>query len=383
MLIVIAIIAVLAGLLLPAIQMAREAARRASCSNNLKNLTLAIQQFDQAKGQYPASRTFWNNPNYKALSIYPPSLTSSTKAIPATLTWVHEIMPYIDQLATRARIENQDATVFNQHAPQNTKEGLMFGVPIWAIDGGSGKLGIVFCPSDETDDSLSANTDLNGAQLKYSQLSYGINAGVPDNLSMTTPAYGPDWPANGVIENKMRGTAELPPPVGNNLRLFKTTMADVVNGDGATNTLILADNGDLEEWNYAPTEYHVGIVWDDYNWSGTAPQLKYTGPQLLNKYPAGLSPPNTKPDTLLNIYSASSANVLAFARPLSNHPGGFMAAFCDGRTRFISETVAYDVYAKLMTSSGKKYAVAGMAPNAPAYSNLRQMLSVPLKDGDY
>jgi type II secretory pathway pseudopilin PulG len=382
MLVVIAIIAVLAGLLLPAIQMAREAARRASCSNNLKNLTLGVQQFDQAKGQYPASRTFWNNPAYKALPIYPPSLSTS-KAIPATLTWVHEIMPYIEQQATRARIENQNASVINQKS-SNQSEGVAFGVPVWAVDGGSGKLGIVFCPSDETDDSRSPiNTDLNGAPLKYSQLSYGINTGVPDNLNFTaqTAAYGLDWPANGVIENKMRGTSEnaMVPA----LKIFKTTMADVVNGDGATNTLLFADNGDLEEWNYAPTEYHVGIVWDDYNWSGTPPQLKYTGPQLVNKYPAGLNPPNTKPGTLLSIYNASSANVLAFARPFSNHPGGFMAAFCDGRTKFISETVAYDVYAKLMASSGKKYAVAGMAPNAPAYSNLRQMLSVPLTDGDY
>src|SRR5438128_1859621 len=64
MLVVISIIAVLAALLLPYVNMAREAGRRASCSNNLRNLGLAAQQFDSAKGYYPASRTFLNDPTY-------------------------------------------------------------------------------------------------------------------------------------------------------------------------------------------------------------------------------------------------------------------------------------------------------------------------------
>src|SRR5439155_19246117 len=65
MLVVISIIAVLAALLLPAVNMAREAGRRASCSNSMRNLALAAQQFDSAKGYYPASRQFWNDAYYK------------------------------------------------------------------------------------------------------------------------------------------------------------------------------------------------------------------------------------------------------------------------------------------------------------------------------
>src|SRR4051812_50171837 len=95
MLIVIAIIAVLAGLLLPAINGARNAARQASCSNNLRQLALAIQQFDQAKSQLPASRTFWTKPSYLTTSGASgvPANWNATGAQYKTLSWVHEILP--------------------------------------------------------------------------------------------------------------------------------------------------------------------------------------------------------------------------------------------------------------------------------------------------
>src|SRR5262249_23377630 len=143
------------------------------------------RQFDDAKNQYPASRTFWSNPAYASK---PASFTSSS-AYPYILTWVHEIMPYIEKQDVRTLIE----TNFRSASP----------AAISTIS--YGKLGIVLCPSDDTAD----NGQPAGPQ--YAQLSYGLNTGVPDYLAMTNPLNGLDWPANGVIECKLKGSTTTAP----------------------------------------------------------------------------------------------------------------------------------------------------------------------------
>jgi prepilin-type N-terminal cleavage/methylation domain-containing protein len=351
MLIVIAIISVLAALLLPAVNMAREMARKASCSNNLKNLALAAIQFDSAKGKLPASRTYWEDPKYIATGYHPQVCGNTSPPAEKMLTWVHEIMPYIERQDMRAVVET----------------ALMNNQPLYGIQG---KLNIVLCPSDETDDNVSSVT----GSGTYSQLSYGCNSGAPDDIGITTATVGLDWPQNGVFDNRLKGKRSDGAPLASaperNLKIYTTTLGDVTNGDGASNTVMFGENSNLEEWNFAPSEFNVGIVWDNRQnqWGTQNGAPAYSGYVVLNKYPNNLVPPDTKPGLLANIYGLPNSpnldlnpSVLSFARPLSEHPTGFMMAFCDGRTKFVSEAIDYKTYCRLMTSKGRDYLTPGVA----------------------
>lgn len=348
MLVVIAIIAVLAALLLPAIQAAREAARRAQCSNSLRNLSLAMTEFDSAKGYLPASRMFWqNSPNRPANWNTSLSGTGVNSAPAQTMTWVHQIMPHIDQ------------TPMFEALQRALKSNL-------SVQDVAGKLNIVLCPSDETDDVNSSNANNQQLMLPYSQISYGVNCGVPDNISLPNPIAGFDWKQNGVFNNRLKG-------LNDSHQIFQTTLGDIT--DGATNTIMITENSDLEEWNYAPTEFHVGVVWDDSTANGVN--------QQLNKYLSG----NSKPDTLANMYTLQSPNpqnLVPYGRPLSNHPNGFMVAFCGNNVKFVSENINYATYAKLMTHNGKNYLQAGYprgGSNPPA--NILSVQIQPVTDDQF
>ena len=87
LLVVIAIIGVLVSLLLPAVQSARESARRTQCNNNLKQIGLAIHNFEGSYGTFPAAATRVEIDTY----MHGP-------------TWWVYILPYMDQSAVYAQI---------------------------------------------------------------------------------------------------------------------------------------------------------------------------------------------------------------------------------------------------------------------------------------
>ena len=103
LLVVIAIIAVLIALLLPAVQQAREAARRTQCRNNLKQLGLAMHNYHDAHGCFPIG-DMGRNPGFPAESYNLPG------------TWLPSLLPFVDEVAIYNAINFDMSYCFPQNS---------------------------------------------------------------------------------------------------------------------------------------------------------------------------------------------------------------------------------------------------------------------------
>ena len=93
LLVVIAIIGILVALLLPAIQAAREAARRSQCSNNLRQIALGIVNYETANQEYPPGCEVYQNPTTGSPKYSPAPYNAF---IDMTRTWSIAILPYLE-----------------------------------------------------------------------------------------------------------------------------------------------------------------------------------------------------------------------------------------------------------------------------------------------
>lgn len=143
LLVVIAIIGIMVGLLLPAVQAAREAARRMSCTNNMKQMILAVHNYESATKRLPPS---WTRPAKTGDGW-------STQA---------RILPYIENVALASAIDF--AAGYGQ--ARITVDGERIKVSSFRVP-------VYLCPSDVLD---APRTDDNGDPYHY-PLSYGYNAG--------------------------------------------------------------------------------------------------------------------------------------------------------------------------------------------------------------
>ena len=150
LLVVIAIIAVLIALLLPAVQQAREAARRSQCKNNMKQLGLALHNYHDTFGTLPpgAIQVFETNAQNEA-------------------TWVSMILPYIDQ-----------ANLYNR-ANFSSCFGCVAGIGNPSYEIVSPAIPGMSCPSDPNSGQLASSL--------YRRGSYAANSGIGAIRSLTTP----------------------------------------------------------------------------------------------------------------------------------------------------------------------------------------------------
>jgi len=141
LLVVIAIIGILIALLLPAVQAAREAARRMQCNNNLKQIGLAMQNFYSAKKHFPTNGADVGNYTYSF-----PTQDRFERA-----SWLYQILPFIEETALAQVVPSSNPATFGQG---------VVNVPIAAYQ----------CPS-RSDRSVSKPT---GTGMVYGVCDYAI-----------------------------------------------------------------------------------------------------------------------------------------------------------------------------------------------------------------
>jgi prepilin-type N-terminal cleavage/methylation domain-containing protein/prepilin-type processing-associated H-X9-DG protein len=313
LLVVIAIIAVLIGLLVPAVQKVREAANRMACTNNLKQLGLALHNYHEAYGRFPPGRRSLGSLQGSANNL----VTNPPDPIILNLHGLVLLLPYIEQDSLYQR--------FNQKAAAGNFLSSLLGYQIGraqlaspdAIASGNAALSaniipMLLCPSDPGPRTIDPQArtgfyspDLGRTGIQAAKTSY-------DFISM----------ANGIgAFNRWSTTSQGTRYIfGEN---STTRVSDIT--DGTSNTLAMGEqtlanfNGMTSSWAYAGwTSIGIDPVG---SWNTTFPA------QGLNIWVYSTNP-------------AVRGRRASWYNAASLHPGGVNFLYADGSVRFLSETTS-------------------------------------------
>jgi prepilin-type N-terminal cleavage/methylation domain-containing protein len=292
LLVVIAIIAILISLLLPAVQQAREAARRTQCKNNLKQLGLAAHNYHDVYNVFPHQSV----PTMGGNNVW---------------GWGASVLPYVEQTSLYDILQPGDGGKSQIHGSLPPANTLYNGQRLLQQP-----LSVYLCPSCTggplnqfyaRDPSRSNNQSGRGSASATSDWYYAKS-----NYACNQNVFGKsiDWQTPG------------PEPVG----IAKVT-------DGTSNTLMIGERAlRFDKQNRAtgaviwgkPANNNDGATNFHANWPINTPDHPDSSDFSAGTYPSAIA-------------AANNCRTLAAS---SNHTGGAHFALCDGSVRFISENIA-------------------------------------------
>ena len=290
LLVVIAIIGVLVALLLPAVQAAREAARRIQCGNHLKQLALANHNYHDTFGTLPISISPWSEGSR-------PTPQRNGKG------WIVSILPQIEQSPLYAKFEIYlNGDMFSGGA-------INTNVPA-CRDLMKTKLKTIVCPSDPDGGKLSTScAQWSGIEVTTTNYKGVMGDHKMGNSSSVHPSPTPDCHSttncNGLF---YRNNYQEPQKLA-------------IITDGTSNTFLLGE--DVMRFNIHSAAFYSN-----------------------GDYASCHGPPNFMPKPP---DAANWPNAMTFR---SMHPGGVQFAFADGAVRFVPQQVDYTVYRGLATKAG-------------------------------
>lgn len=318
LLVVIAIIGILVGLLLPAVQSARAAARRVSCSNNIRQMTLACINFESGFMRFPSGAG---------------TLNLSTGLV-ATVggSWLGSILPQMELQNVADQMIGTDTGIQTNQALIEDCHNFTVVNPVRGF----------YCPSATQEDEQ-ANDPLRGGNCSHYVGCAGPSA---NSSSHSYPVFDPGPPSGGPI-----GVIGLFSPVFKNnsgLAIFETKSARRYKDirDGSSNTFAIGESAKSTiPGSFVP--HRVGWVFGsnggfEVDAGGYVPTdiyaVKSIGPDGINEFKDYLN-------------NREIRNSHAFN---SNHPGGAHFSFADGAVRFVAESTDLDVLIELSSISGRE-----------------------------
>ena len=315
LLVVIAIIGILIALLLPAVQAAREAARRSQCSNHLKQMGLAFHNHHDTHGFFPSAGRHWQDyPIFRGDTASAVNHGAPEIAPIQNAGWTFQILPYIEQETVHEGGPSNDPNEFRTLA-------IRTAIPTF------------FCPSYRKPTAHRAgpfmhwyrdqNWERSGA-YEHAQCDY---AGCCIGASSDPNATHCTWDHAGVQRCYWEGvgaiirTAGEPRQdyAGGRVSIKVISFSDV--RDGSSNTLLIGEkrtalgNASIVSWN------------DDQGCM------------------SGWDPDNMRRSTLRPMQSYSGTDTANGDRHFgSPHPGGFNAVFCDGAVHNVPYTIDFATF---------------------------------------
>ncbi len=304
LLVVIAIIAILIGLLLPAVQKVREAAARMQCTNNLKQMTLALHGHHDALGKFPMSRQ-------TPLNIGQPSVSYSVHT---------HILPFMEQDNVHKTV---DFTVDWAHANNALARGTI--------------IKSYFCPSDPNVGRVPAG---------FAPSSYRANEG------------------SSHMFRHMPNNVALPPPNGPFFLNTTSTIAEIT--DGTSNTAAFSERLIGDYSNSVATElgdgfilfgvmpltqdeaYGIcqGIDWKNLSYQGYS---NNGGPWLGGTYSSTCYTHSVPPFARQCLFPSNSSMVTAAS---SAHTNGVNIALMDGSIRFVTRSISVSTWRAVGSMNG-------------------------------
>jgi len=323
LLVVTSIIGILIGLLLPAVQSARESARKLTCANNLKQLGVAISNWEGAHGTMPPTGIGRN------------SNGSFDARAGKMFSWVVRILVELEQEPLHNRFDF-DKTVLEQ-----------------AGDPQASQLAIMLCPSDSAEGLFFVDSELTGGK-RFAKGNYAAFVS-PFHTDLT------EW-FPGAFNATGQPVAAIHDGLSNTYMISEVrTRPEPRDQRGAWalpwtgSTTLAFDRHHVEDGKSAYTPWTTFTEFDQKpNTKGPAMDMLYANPDPSGAQMDGMPCAEYRGEPALNYLSAS---------PRSRHLGGVNVVFADGHVGFIPDEIDGYVMALLVSANDAQLVMFGLASN--------------------